>query len=653
MVATTMPPLTRTLTAVYMRVSSEEQRERQSIETQRDYAGRYTAREGGAVRDYYADDGISGTIALDQRPEGQRLLNDARAGKVRRLLIYKLDRLGREALVILSALDELAKCGVEIVSMTEALDLVTPHGRFMAVIQAGAAGYERDSIVQRSMAGSERLARQGVWLGGIVPFGYRVVGKDRDARLVVSEEQLPGLRMSEADVIRLIYRLITEERWSCVKIAHHLTALGVPTAYTRDGREPLRGKRTAATSGIWRPSRVRNLIVGTVYKGIHTYGKRSKRAREVIEREVPAIVGVETWERAQQVLRENMTMSTRNAKRRYLLRGLMKCDLCGLTYIGTAYKNGGTKNSKFNIYYVCNGKHQARGIYGEQATRCPSAYVRGDEAEASIWADVEHYLRNPGDPIRQLHERLAELQGQGERLRDEAAALRHALDQLKRERDAVVGLFRKGRIDDADLDRQLDQIQGEEGALRQQLERLTERARGMEAATEELHGVESTLRELNRRLDGSLTWELRRELIETLVGEMRIVTVEAGGKREPEVHVRYRFASTTTRMRAPAAMPATRSRNAPVRRARSRAMPSVSPARCSTGSISTWTCPALRMRSSPMTVSAKDRPWCARGWRGRGRCRRRVSPARRSSPTPRWDRPKCASGARSTRRGRG
>jgi len=77
--------------------------------------------------------------------------------------------------------------------------------------------------------------------------------------------------------------------------------------------------------------------VNTTYKGVHQYGKRSKRRREIIERQVPAIVTVEIWERAQQVLRENMLFSARNAKRKYLLRGLIKCGLCGLTYIGTSY----------------------------------------------------------------------------------------------------------------------------------------------------------------------------------------------------------------------------------------------------------------------------------------------------------------------------
>jgi site-specific DNA recombinase len=114
-----------------MRVSSEEQKQRQTITTQHEQIERYSLKHEIAVADYYADDGISGTIPIDQRPEGRRLIADARAGRIKRkLLVYKLDRLGRDALVTLSAIDALDQCGVEIVSITQNLDLKTPHGKF-------------------------------------------------------------------------------------------------------------------------------------------------------------------------------------------------------------------------------------------------------------------------------------------------------------------------------------------------------------------------------------------------------------------------------------------------------------------------------------------------------------------------------------------
>ncbi len=93
--------------AIYLRVSTEEQRERQSIETQREFAQRYCSLHSLSVFRVYADDGISGTVPLERRTEGSQILKDARAGKFTQLLIYRLDRLGRETRLILNAVDEL------------------------------------------------------------------------------------------------------------------------------------------------------------------------------------------------------------------------------------------------------------------------------------------------------------------------------------------------------------------------------------------------------------------------------------------------------------------------------------------------------------------------------------------------------------------
>src|SRR5438552_9259889 len=119
----TTPSLVPSRVAVYCRVSSEEQKKRQTIRTQIEIAERYLGRTQLPVHDWYLDDGISGTIALEQRPAGSRLLADARAGKFGAVLLWKLDRLGRDSppLVTLMALEALVSCGIEIVSLTEHL----------------------------------------------------------------------------------------------------------------------------------------------------------------------------------------------------------------------------------------------------------------------------------------------------------------------------------------------------------------------------------------------------------------------------------------------------------------------------------------------------------------------------------------------------
>jgi hypothetical protein len=86
--------------ALYLRVSSEEQRDRETIELQREFLEQYCNLHELEVTGVYADNGVSGTIPVHERPEGRRLLEDAGEGQFGAVLVYRLDRLGRSLLVI-------------------------------------------------------------------------------------------------------------------------------------------------------------------------------------------------------------------------------------------------------------------------------------------------------------------------------------------------------------------------------------------------------------------------------------------------------------------------------------------------------------------------------------------------------------------------
>jgi site-specific DNA recombinase len=346
----------------------------------------------------------------------------------------------------------------------------------------------------------------------------------------------------EVDVMRLIYRMAAVERKSCFKIADHLNQLGIPCAYIRDDRLILRGKRKEKTSGMWRPSRVRNLIVSTTYMGLHEYGKRTQNPhRQIITRKVPPIVSEDTWRRAQQALKANFLFGKRNARRQYLLRGLVKCGLCQLTYVGVAANRS---NCKAEFYYRCNGKYGFRGHYGKQGQHCPSKSIRGEYLEPLIWQEVEQFLRNPGEVVEHLRARLAsDVRGAGSS-RAQVMRLENTLRQKASERDKVVGLFRRGRIETAALDRQLDDIAKEETALRTQIELITSKLRGVEAGDQNLASAEALLQKLRRRLDEPISWEIKRQLIEIFVAGIRMDTIEVSGKKANAVAVTYRFASS-------------------------------------------------------------------------------------------------------------
>jgi site-specific DNA recombinase len=527
--------------AIYARVSTEEQRLRQSIETQYELGQSFCKAENLNVFRVYGDNGVSGTIPLDRRPEGSQIFRDARLGKFDELLVYKLDRLARDARLTLNAVAELEKIGVRVRSMTESFDTSNATGKLMMTMLAGFAAHEHSVIKERSLDGTNRVAHAGAWLGGIVPFGYRKAGEKATARLVVSEEPIPDIGLSEADVVRLIYKMAAVERKSCFQIAAKLTELRVPCAYQRDERLVLRGKRKVRTSGLWRPGRVRNLIVTTTYKGIHEYGKRSRtKGRQTISRPVPAIVDAKTWERAQANLTAHQLFSRRSAKNDYLLRGLAKCAFCNLTYIGLANTR---PNGKREFYYRCNGNQGARGIYGAHGERCPSKAVKGEALEEMVWSDILEFLRKPGAIIERLKERMRDEANDTGKNRDRLRRLRALLEGKTEERTKMVGLYRRGRLNDAELDQQMEEIEKDAAALAAQIEELESKLGETESNDAVLESAEALLTRLRKRLGQPLTFERKRQLVELLVGGIRIETIRDGAKRENVVTVTYRFSS--------------------------------------------------------------------------------------------------------------
>jgi site-specific DNA recombinase len=522
--------------AVYMRVSTEEQRERQSIATQREFAEKYTDLHQLAVFRTYADDGYSGALTLEHRPEANEMMRDARASKFDQLLVYKLDRLGRDTRLILNAVAELEKLGVRVRSMTEEFDTGTATGRLMLTLLAGFASHERDTFRERSMAGVNRLAEAGVWLGGVVPFGYVKIGSKRDGKLVISDDPIPGLAMSEADVVKEIFRMAAIERKSCRQIAERLNALRIPPVYTRADRLVTRGKRKERTAGIWRPGRIRNLIVSKTYMGVHEFGKRSAGPRSIVSRTVPAIVTLETWQKAQDNLQTHFLFCARSAKRHYLLRGLIKCGVCGLTYIGMP---ANTANGKDESYYRCNGAHSP-DIYRPMG-RCQSKTIRGDQLERQLWADIQAFLRNPKPVLEKLQVRMeADAKGT-DSIRKQIERLETLLAEKATERTRILGLYRRGRLNDGDLDTQMEEIGREDSTLQMQIRELRDKIASAESIDGTISSAQALLDRLRQRLDQPISFDQKRRLIEILVAGIQVDTVEICGVKQAEVTVTYRF----------------------------------------------------------------------------------------------------------------
>ena len=111
----------------------------------------------------YADDGVSG--ATDRRPALDRLMADARAGKIDVVAVWRFDRFARDTRHLLVSMEEFRQLGVQFVSLREQVDTSTPIGKAMFVIISAISELERDLIRERVVAGVRRAQASGKHCG--------------------------------------------------------------------------------------------------------------------------------------------------------------------------------------------------------------------------------------------------------------------------------------------------------------------------------------------------------------------------------------------------------------------------------------------------------------------------------------------------------
>lgn len=512
--------------AAYCRVSTEGQSDRDTIDAQITLARAWITAQGHEP-ELYLDDGVSGMLEFHDRPEGARLLADAVAGKFARVVVYKFDRLARgdDARWVLNAVDRIQQAGAEVISLTESIDTSTPSGKFFLTVLAGLASLDRQTFLERSRLGLERVARLGKYVGGVVPYGYR---KDEESYLQPAEDPIPGHTMSEAEVIRLIYRLSADEGWACLRIAEYLASLGVPPRYVIEGRKITRGKRKVATAGVWTAARIRNTITLPVYRGEIAYGRRAKReGREVITAPCIPLVDDETWYRAQATLKQNLIDCTRKAVREYLLRGLLICGRCGRRYTGTAMTS---RRGEKAPYYVCGSKAVVSA--GQQP--CTSKNVPAT-VEEDIWQMVVQILTSPGARRKWLAQAVPAPAGDAQRAK-EGKALSAALHANSGERERLIRAYRRGAITDEEFDAQVAEVDAARRALEERRAALDGHAEQVQSYEVSRAQVVHALDALQAALADDLTIDQRRQIVRALVAS---ITVHTHGEGDGRWHKTY------------------------------------------------------------------------------------------------------------------
>lgn len=413
--------------ALYCRVSSDEQKIRETVKNQIFELEKYCKLHNHKIIDYYIDDGFKGSISIRERPECKRLLEDIHKNKFDAIVIYKLDRITRDIYDAFEIRKILSKKKIPLITITEKTDDILSFS-----IRAAFSEDERKKISDRSKAGVDRILREEKWPGGPIPFGYK---KNNNGKLLPNYDKVPNCKYNEAEVIKLIFDLSANKKLSSPKIAEFLNSENIPL------HARIRKYRNMKKIGIyWYAERVRNLLRDPKYKGTFIFGKRTKfPERKNLKIKIPYLVDEITWRKANNTLKDNLIKAGRNCKRTYLLRGKIKCTRCGRTYSGCS-------DHDIKKYMCPNDRWKSK----DYRFKCYSPRIRADQIEHVVIQDIKTILDNP-DIIRKAIDDELNNFFKTEELKNNEEKIEKELYKLKNKRKKFIELFKEDTITEEEL----------------------------------------------------------------------------------------------------------------------------------------------------------------------------------------------------------
>ena len=510
--------------AIYARVSSDKQREENTIASQTAALIAFAREQQFEVpREWiFEDDGYSGASLI--RPGLERVRDLAAEGLIQALLVYAPDRLSRRYAHQILLIEELARAGVETVFI-RAPRGSTPEDELLVQFQGMIAEYERAQILERSRRGKRHRARQGeVSVLSGAPFGYRFIRKtDHSAAYYEIDEE-------QARIVRQIFELYSVQGLSIGAIARLMNERAVPTCKRR---------------GRWERSTVWGMLRNPAYKGEACFGKTTIAPRQRITRPirmrggvatrnsasheraredwitiaVPPIVSEETFALAQERLQANKIHAPRRTVTPSVVQGLVSCTKCGYALYRTSTRSSARKIH----YYRCLGSDAYRHLSGPVCNNRP---VRQDLLDDVVWTEIVRLLEDPRLIQNELERRLmAAREADPTKRRDEA--LRRDLVRIRKAIDRLLTAYQEGLLPIEELRERMPELRRREQASNAELQAIADQSVTRAAylrLAETLNTFLTRLRSSAGALDVSERQRIMRLLVkEVLVGDDKII----------------------------------------------------------------------------------------------------------------------------------
>lgn len=387
----------RKLAAVYARVSSANQENEGTIETQLSAVREFAREKNISIIYTYQDNGWSGDNIV--RPELDKLRVDAKKKLWQTVIIYDPDRLARRYSYQELICDELREAGIEVLFVT------TPSPtngieKILYGVQGLFAEYERAKITERFRIGKVRKAKEGNIIASEAPYGYTFIPKKGKKGEPGFHHGYYVVNEAESENVKLIFSLVANDNLTIRGIIKKLQELSIA---------PRKSKR-----GVWSTSTLSTLLRNKTYIGEGHFGssyavipqrplkntgyrkvkkssRKMKPEEEWIKIPTPVLIEKDIFDVVQQKLKQNFEQSRRNTKNEYLLAGKIWCT-CGRRRAGEGVYKGK------HLYYRCTSRVYSFPLPSE----CMEKGINARNTDAVVWERIVDLFSNPKD----LHQRI-------------------------------------------------------------------------------------------------------------------------------------------------------------------------------------------------------------------------------------------------------
>ncbi len=505
------------IAAIYARVSSEQQREENTIASQTASLIEFAkSHELEVPKEWvFEDEGYSG--ATLERPGLERVRDLAAEGQIQVALAYSPDRLSRKYAYQILLIEEFARQGVETL-FVKSPQGNSPEDHLLVQFQGMIAEYERAQILERSRRGKRHRAHAGeVSVMSGAPYGYRYIRKTDEALAAYIVDEV------EASVVRRVYDMYTVEGLSIAEITRRLNREGIPT------RKASRWERSV----VW------GMLRNPAYRGVACFGKTRLSARaqmrpqrrrgittprntaghqrpreEWIEIPVPALVTEETFARAQELLYQNKIRSRRRTVAPSVVQGLVACAKCGYAFSRTSTQTSARKIH----YYKCIGSDSWRKLGGPVCDN--NRFIRQELLDQIVWDEVVRLLEDPVLIQQELDRRLAAART-SDPTRKREQNLQRELTHVDKGIERLLTAYQEGLLSLEQLRERMPMLRQREQALRAELQAIADQANDRAAFLRLAETLKAFLTRLRSAAENRSVIE-RQKIVRLLVKEVLI-----------------------------------------------------------------------------------------------------------------------------------